>query len=110
MPLLSRGCQRELMAPRSPEIEGREGGGTNKKASKKGRGSRGGERKKTQNEKQKGRSGGGAGAQRLEARWPRAGLELAVLFSLTSDTGLDAFPECNREPRPSLGGGACQSD
>lgn len=43
-----------------------------------------------------------AGARPAEARWPRAGLELAVLLSFTSDTERDAFPECNRGPRPSL--------
>ncbi|KAK5893184.1 hypothetical protein CgunFtcFv8_006080 [Champsocephalus gunnari] len=30
------------------------------------------------------------------------GAELAVLLSVTSDTERDAFPECNRGPRPSL--------
>lgn len=54
-----------------------------------------------QKEKQRGKKSE-AGARRAEACWPCAGLELAVLLSVTSDTERDAFPECNRGPRPSL--------
>lgn len=80
--LLSSGCQRELMAPRSTRTEkgsGRwwVGGWRWRRRSKKERVWRGEKERKEKRE--------------------RGGLELAVLLtSVTSDTERDAFPECNR--------------